>query len=466
MFWGAIFVALAGLLTRLRPKSRRGRRRRLKVWRRRRYNVRSRPQRRQSASALPPRPETVIATPEESGSPDLSTTVSRRESASLQADVHQPAAGLEHSSGNLSVEKSTSSASNGVSSVREDEQLATGTNDSAKNLATDNNCSINQEDMEGAASRADSSVEEDFGGGPKEMVSSMKSVNDSVKCSQDVSKDSGYTGISVKSILSHLVGDGYDDDDDEYDDNCTTDFEVCGSSVDLPDTWMSAIVEEYVLDVPSFCEKVSVPESQPALEDTATENNVPTTSKEDDACMTLSSFGLVPSQCPETCDTDKGSSVDSEETDDDISTTIVGDDNDSDDDTDTVCEMKVMFPKEVVLERARMNGIALEEMKRTQDSREVFGTILVRNDCYEKEVGIRHSSNAWKTFEDTRAQWVETVEGGAFDRFEFSVDLPEESFYMELAFHYYQMWDNNNGHNYIFIPDISDSDLCLCRQRV
>ena len=37
------------------------------------------------------------------------------------------------------------------------------------------------------------------------------------------------------------------------------------------------------------------------------------------------------------------------------------------------------------------------------------------------------------------------MEGRAFDRFEFSVDLPEESFYMELAFHYYQMWDNNNG---------------------
>ena len=413
MFLGAIFVALAGLLTRLRPKSRRSR---TKVWRRRRYSVRSRPQRRQSASAsepLPLRPETVIATLEESGSPDLSTTVSRQESASVQADVHQPAAGL-HSSGNLSVEKSASSASNGVSSVREDEQLATVTNYSAKIPGTDDNCSINQEDLVGAVS-GDPSVEEPcFGEGPREMGSSMKSVNDSVKCPQDVSKDSGYTGTSVKSILSHLVGDGCDDDDDEYDDNRTTDFEVCGSSVDLPDTWMSAIVEEYVLDVPSFCDKVFVPENQPALENTATENNVTTTSKEGDACMTLSSFGLVPSQYPETCDTDTGSSVDSEETDDDISTTIVGDDNDSDDDTDTVCEMKVMFPKEVVLERARMNGIALEEMKRTQDGREVVGTILVHNDCYEKEVGIRHSSNAWKTFEDTRAQWVETVEGGAF----------------------------------------------------
>ena len=95
MFLGAIFVALAGLLTRLRPKSRRGRRRRLKVWRRRRYSVRSRPQRRQSASTsepLPPQPETVIATLEESGSPDRLTTVSRRESASVQADVHQPQA--------------------------------------------------------------------------------------------------------------------------------------------------------------------------------------------------------------------------------------------------------------------------------------------------------------------------------------------------------------------------------------
>ena len=86
------------------------------------------------------------------------------------------AAGFEHGSENLQlgVEKSTSS---GVSSVKEDEQFATVTSLLAKNLATDNNCSIDQEDLVGAVS-GDPSVEEPCfgGGGPREMVSSMKSV--------------------------------------------------------------------------------------------------------------------------------------------------------------------------------------------------------------------------------------------------------------------------------------------------
>ena len=69
-------------------------------------------------------------------------------------------------------------------------------------------------------------------------------------------------------------------------------------------------------------------------------------------------------------------------------------------------------------------------MELTQDGSAVIGTILVR---YEKEVAVRHSANEWKTFDDTSAERLETVEGGAVDRFQFRFELPNGQFSLELA---------------------------------
>ena len=86
----------------------------------------------------------------------------------------------------------------------------------------------------------------------------------------------------------------------------------------------------------------------------------------------------------------------------------------------------------------------------TQDGSAVVGSILVRNECYEKQVAVRHSSNAWRTFEDTPAEWVESVENEAMDRFKFHVELPDGSYSVEMAFSFNEnYWDNNNTHNYI-----------------
>ena len=76
--------------------------------------------------------------------------------------------------------------------------------------------------------------------------------------------------------------------------------------------------------------------------------------------------------------------------------------------------------------RVLTNGISLEVMERTEDESALVGTVLVRNDCYEKCVAVRHTSSDWETYEDTVAQWVETVGGGVMDRFQFRVNLPEK----------------------------------------
>ena len=98
--------------------------------------------------------------------------------------------------------------------------------------------------------------------------------------------------------------------------------------------------------------------------------------------------------------------------------------------------------------RLQHQGVALEEMELTQDGSAVVGTILVLNECYEKEVAVRHSANEWKTFDDTSAEWLETVEGGAADRFKFCFELPKRQFSLELAVSFNQKWDNNDCNNY------------------
>ena len=103
-----------------------------------------------------------------------------------------------------------------------------------------------------------------------------------------------------------------------------------------------------------------------------------------------------------------------------------------------------------VFDRAEKNGIALEAIQMTVDGSAAVGTLLVRNDCYHKWVGGRHSTTGWASYQDTLAEWVESVEEGEFDRFEFHVEVPEQgSFHMELAFFCNQYWDNNGGENHV-----------------
>ena len=110
--------------------------------------------------------------------------------------------------------------------------------------------------------------------------------------------------------------------------------------------------------------------------------------------------------------------------------------------------------EEEVYEQVRSCGVALEVLEKAADSCTVIGTVLVCNECFEKAVGVRHSTDCWESFRDTPAQWVETVEGGEFDRFKFSVELcAEGGYHMEMALYFNQHWDNNNRRNYTVTHD-------------
>ena len=101
-----------------------------------------------------------------------------------------------------------------------------------------------------------------------------------------------------------------------------------------------------------------------------------------------------------------------------------------------------------ILHRLESTGITLEGVWLTEQGSAVIGTILVCNECYEKHVSVRHTANGWQTFQDTSAQWMETIEGEAVDRFRFHLDIPDGKFCMEFAISFNEKWDNNEGKNY------------------
>ena len=89
--------------------------------------------------------------------------------------------------------------------------------------------------------------------------------------------------------------------------------------------------------------------------------------------------------------------------------------------------------QEETLQYVRKNGISLEGIRRVDDGT-LLGTILVRDEGYKKDVAVRHSTDSWTTFVDIPARWLESVEGGEFNRFEFIVSIPRGDFTMKMAF--------------------------------
>lgn len=67
---------------------------------------------------------------------------------------------------------------------------------------------------------------------------------------------------------------------------------------------------------------------------------------------------------------------------------------------------------DVIYKRAKSCGVALEDMKMATDGSAVNGTIIVCNECYAKDVGVCHSTDLWQSYDNTPAQWVETVKEG------------------------------------------------------
>jgi hypothetical protein len=108
--------------------------------------------------------------------------------------------------------------------------------------------------------------------------------------------------------------------------------------------------------------------------------------------------------------------------------------------------------------RPRNFEVALEELKLSPDYLCVHGRVIVRNIAYEKRVVVRFTFDSWHTTSEVIAKHSESMEGGKFDKFLFSMRLEDvlpriEEKTLVLALRYVvagrEIWDNNGGSNYI-----------------
>lgn len=99
----------------------------------------------------------------------------------------------------------------------------------------------------------------------------------------------------------------------------------------------------------------------------------------------------------------------------------------------------------------------LESLFLDDDRKNLKGIIRVKNISFSKWVAVRFTLDWWSTTNETSATYKESIQGGQYDRFQFTLKLHDllhkiEDKTMFIALRYNtegrEIWDNNNGQNY------------------
>ena len=103
------------------------------------------------------------------------------------------------------------------------------------------------------------------------------------------------------------------------------------------------------------------------------------------------------------------------------------------------------------------SDIYLESLFLEEDRKSLRGVTMCRNLAFQKWVAVRFTLDFWQTTSEVTAQHKETVKGGAYDRFSFSIKLQdflsrieEKTLFLALRYHTdgKELWDSNAGQNY------------------
>eukprot|EP00794_Sanderia_malayensis_P005648 gene5648-6344_t len=104
-------------------------------------------------------------------------------------------------------------------------------------------------------------------------------------------------------------------------------------------------------------------------------------------------------------------------------------------------------------EKWSTNSVCLENVVFREFS--IYGTIVVMNLDFEKQVVLRYTTDGWKTNLDAKGVHVPGSSTGKSDTFSFEVTVPpgsSEEWTIEFCIKYETSsgcyWDNNNGDNY------------------
>lgn len=120
-------------------------------------------------------------------------------------------------------------------------------------------------------------------------------------------------------------------------------------------------------------------------------------------------------------------------------------------------EMHVQGLREESAAEREAADVKLESLQLAADGLSMVGRVRVRNIAFEKWVAVRFTCDWWQTTSEVTARYVESLPGGVFDRFQFSIRLNDmigriNEKTMFLAVRYTsggrEMWDNNHSENY------------------
>lgn len=101
--------------------------------------------------------------------------------------------------------------------------------------------------------------------------------------------------------------------------------------------------------------------------------------------------------------------------------------------------------------------IYMESLGLTEDRNALRGVVVVRNMSFQKWVTVRFTFDWWQTTSEVSASYKESIRGGLFDRFQFTIQLAdlldrieEKTLFMCTRYNVNggEIWDSNHGQNY------------------
>ncbi|WVF66091.1 hypothetical protein IAT40_000830 [Kwoniella sp. CBS 6097] len=103
------------------------------------------------------------------------------------------------------------------------------------------------------------------------------------------------------------------------------------------------------------------------------------------------------------------------------------------------------------------SDLYLESLFLDDDRKSLKGVIVCKNLSYQKWVAVRFTFDWWQTTSEVSAAYKESIKGGSYDRFVFSVKLndmltriEEKTLFMAIRYNAdgREIWDSNGGQNY------------------
>lgn len=130
--------------------------------------------------------------------------------------------------------------------------------------------------------------------------------------------------------------------------------------------------------------------------------------------------------------------------------------NTDDEDGNARTQLEIRLPNFSTMQ-PHDKDVYLESIFLDEDRKNLKGVVRVKNLAYDKWVAVRFTYDWWQTTNETSAAYKESIQGGQYDRFQFTLKLQDlmtkiEEKKLFICLRYTaggrDIWDSNDGQNY------------------